>query len=305
VAAQEVASASASSSAAALPDEPGAFLGRAMQEAFRCWPLFGIAHRITDRDIDVAPDAVAKATAAPSACPAMMRIPAGTVVCFNYPAFHSAGFVRPASFEPDRWLTLRPADCAGYIPFGVRANRPCPAQRLSLLVVPAFARALTCALELRSWCTHSRSLPGRGLCVVEWREGAWAPAAQPPPASASAPVDDAAAAASATTGAETGDGLRARGSGSSSSPMPAPASLLKPAPLPASRKRRLAERPALLWALRVGLVARELAEDVVISLFQLVIGTALVIAARRAAPAYKYHAQNICPRGGQVSAALK
>jgi len=81
--------------------------------------------------------------------------------------------------------------------------------------------------------------------------------------------------------------------------------LLKPAPLPASRKRRLAERPALLWALRVGLVARELAEDVVISLFQLVIGTALVIAARRAAPAYKYHAQNICPRGGQVSAALK
>jgi len=238
-----------------------------------------------------------------------MRIPAGTVVCFNYPAFHSAGFARPASFEPDRWLSLRPAECA-YIPFGVRANRPCPAQRLSLVVVPALARALARALELRAWCAHSRSLPGRGLCVVEWREGAGPASSRAPD---SAPALTGRATADSVFSAATGDGLRVRGggggggrdSGAATMPATAPMPALAPAPAPVARQRRLAERPALLWALRLGLIARELAEDVVISLCQLVLGTALVLAARRAQPAFNYHARNICPRGGEVPAALR
>ncbi|HVV18534.1 MAG TPA: cytochrome P450 [Pseudonocardiaceae bacterium] len=87
-----------------------AYVDRVIDETFRAYPLFGIAHRITSADIDVAGDV----------------LPAGSVLCFSYPDYHRAGYPDPDTFDPDRWLHLAARD-ANFIPFGVTANRPCPA----------------------------------------------------------------------------------------------------------------------------------------------------------------------------------
>jgi hypothetical protein len=66
-------------------------LDHVFDETLQRYPLFGVAHRVTTADIPLSEESA---------------IPAGSVLCFNYPDFHRSG---------------------GHIPFGVAANRPCPA----------------------------------------------------------------------------------------------------------------------------------------------------------------------------------
>ena len=74
-------------------------LDHAFDETLRRYPLFGVAHRIATADIPLSREAA---------------IPAGSVLCFDYPDFHRSG---------------------GHIPFGVAGNRPCPAWHLAPVTV--------------------------------------------------------------------------------------------------------------------------------------------------------------------------
>ena len=122
--------ADAGTSPAAVAD----YLDRAITESLRRWPLFGIAHRITSEPITVPITGEV--------------IPANTVLCFNFERYQNdpETFDRPKSFEPSRWIGAAGAAAAvdgaldkrkvsSYIPFGVAANRPCPAQRMSLVIM--------------------------------------------------------------------------------------------------------------------------------------------------------------------------
>lgn len=133
---------------AAEPDD-GGYLGRVMDEALRLYPLFGIAHRISSAEISVA-DQV---------------IPAGSVLLFNYQDYHRFGFVDADRFDPDRWLTLSHRD-AHHIPFGVAANRPCPAQGLAPVAMRAVVREVVRRYDLFSSAAHTRSMPNRGPCLL-------------------------------------------------------------------------------------------------------------------------------------------
>lgn len=103
---------------------------RAFDEALRRYPLFGVAHRVTTADIALAGASV---------------IPSGSVLCFNYPDYHRAG---------------------GDIPFGVAANRPCPAWHIAPVTVKAVTRELLHRFTLATTASHSRSLPNRGPCLL-------------------------------------------------------------------------------------------------------------------------------------------
>jgi hypothetical protein len=135
-------------------------LDNVIAETQRLYPLFGIAHRITSADIDIDGRA---------------EIPAGSVLCFNYPAFHRAGFDRPDRFDPSRWETLS-ARAANHIPFGVTANRPCPARGLAPVTMRIATRAMLRRFVLHSSATHTRSMPNRGPCLLEPRPGGTDPA---------------------------------------------------------------------------------------------------------------------------------
>ncbi|MQY11104.1 hypothetical protein SRB5_12180 [Streptomyces sp. RB5] len=189
-----------------LTDHPGddRYFSRVLDETFRLYPLFGIAHRIATADIPLAPGTV---------------LPAGTVVCFNYPAYHATGYDRPGTFDPDRWQT-RPARDARHIPFGMPANRPCPAWRISPLVLRAATREVLGRFRLESTAGHTRSLPNRAPC------------------------------------------------------------LLVPHDTPAAPRR--------LAALRRYMAVRDTVEDITRSLRQLVLGTVMVLHARRLRPATRY-----------------
>jgi cytochrome P450 len=130
------------------------YLDRIITESLRVHPLFGIAHRITTDDItlDGAPP-----------------IPKGSVLCFNYQAYHHAGFEDPGRFDPDRWLSQSTRD-VNYMPFGAPANRPCPAQAIALVTMRAVARETIRRFRAFSTATHTRSLPNRGPCVLEPRD---------------------------------------------------------------------------------------------------------------------------------------
>lgn len=120
------------------------YLARAITESLRRWPLFGIAHRITSEPITMPNTGKV--------------IPADTVLCFNFDQYQHdpETFVRPRSFEPSRWLpssaaaaethdhepALDKRKVSSYIPFGVMANRPCPAQRMSLVIMNEAVSAL-------------------------------------------------------------------------------------------------------------------------------------------------------------------
>ncbi|WP_433336691.1 cytochrome P450 [Spirillospora sp. CA-294931] len=140
----------------ARADEDDRFLDQMMAETHRLYPLFGIAHRITTADIDLG-DGV--------------EIPAGSVLCFNYPEFHRAGFADPGRFDPGRWSERQGSRDANHIPFGVAANRPCPAMRLAPIVMRAAAREILRRYALASSATHTRSLPNRGPCLLIPRDG--------------------------------------------------------------------------------------------------------------------------------------
>lgn len=113
---------------AAAGTEPR-YLNHVLEETLRQYPLFGIAHRITSAEVD--------------------GIPAGTVLCFNYAAYERSGQPDPDVFDPDRWDGLAVKD-AHHIPFGVPANRSCPAWRLSPIGLLAAARTVLDRYELRS-----------------------------------------------------------------------------------------------------------------------------------------------------------
>jgi Cytochrome P450 len=139
---------------AAAPDDDDALLGRVVDETLRLYPLFGVAHRITSADISV--DGT--------------TLPAGSVLCFSYPAFHRAGWDEPDRFDPGRWERCSSRD-ANFIPFGVPANRPCPAWHLAPIALRAAVREVLARVALFTAASHTRSLPNRGPCLVVPRGG--------------------------------------------------------------------------------------------------------------------------------------
>ena len=106
-------------------------LDAAFEETLRRFPLFGVAHRITTADMTLSTGSV---------------IPSGSVLCFNYPDFHGSG--------------------GGYIPFGVAANRPCPAWHLAPITVRAVTRELLDRFDFATTAAHARSIPNRGPCLM-------------------------------------------------------------------------------------------------------------------------------------------
>ena len=126
------------------------YFAHVLDETFRLYPLFGIAHRITTADISLDEHTT---------------FPAGSVLCFNYPAYHATGYANPHEFDPDRWDRTAARD-EHHIPFGIAANRPCPAWRLSPIAMRAAARAVLRRVTLHSSVTHTRSLPSRGPCLL-------------------------------------------------------------------------------------------------------------------------------------------
>jgi len=134
--------------------EDVSYLNRVIAESLRTAPLFGIAHRITSDNITLGNQT---------------QIPEGTVLCFNYPEFHHAGFENPKEFNPDRWNQLSEQK-VNYMPFGSSGNRPCPAQGLALIGMRVVAQELVRRFSLFSSVEHSRSIPHRGPCLLVSRK---------------------------------------------------------------------------------------------------------------------------------------
>ncbi|MFF5727604.1 cytochrome P450 [[Kitasatospora] papulosa] len=134
----------------AADTEDDRYLTQVLDETMRLYPLFGIAHRITTDDIPLDATTV---------------LPAGSVVCFSYPDYHATGYERPDEFDPDRWADLSARDVR-HIPYGVAANRPCPAWRLAPLVLRAAIREVLGRFRLDSTVSHTRSIPHRAPCLL-------------------------------------------------------------------------------------------------------------------------------------------
>jgi hypothetical protein len=113
-------------------------LDRLFEETLQRFPLFGVAHRITTDTVTL---------------PTGPAIPSGSVLCFDYPEFHRSG---------------------GHIPFGVAANRPCPAWHLAPITVKAVTRELLARFSFVTSASHTRPLPNRGPCLMV-RRGAAVP----------------------------------------------------------------------------------------------------------------------------------
>lgn len=135
------------------------YLDAVIDEALRAYPLFGIAHRILTAPLEL-PD---------------QTVPTGSVLCFSYPDFHRQGYPHPTEFEPDRWADLVAKD-VNFIPFGVTANRPCPARGLAPVTMRVVTRAVLERFELASSVAHTRSLPSRGPALFIRRSVGLAPA---------------------------------------------------------------------------------------------------------------------------------
>jgi hypothetical protein len=136
------------------PEDPD-YLERVITEVLRVYPLFGISHRITSAAIDVG-GAV---------------LPAGSVLCFNHAAFHRHGFLDAERIDPERWRNLSPKE-SSYIPFGVTANRPCPAQAIALIGLRVATRELLKRFRFASSVRHTRSIPNAGPCLLIPRRAA-------------------------------------------------------------------------------------------------------------------------------------
>ena len=130
------------------------FYNHIVSETLRMYPLFGIAHRITSQDIETGGT----------------KIERGSIVCFNYPEYHRLGFVNSDAFRPERWEHCS-AKKSNYIPFGVTANRPCPAQGVALTSMRRLTLSLLQRYRLSTAAGHTRSLPNRGLCLLITRSG--------------------------------------------------------------------------------------------------------------------------------------
>jgi hypothetical protein len=128
------------------------FLDRVIDETLQHFPLFGVAHRITSGEIPL---------------DGRDPIPAGSVLLFNYPEYQGSG---GAPFDPDRWLNADTKPSA-FIPFGVTANRPCPARGFAVLTMQVAAEEVLRRFRLDSSVEHTRSLPSRGPCLLVARTG--------------------------------------------------------------------------------------------------------------------------------------
>ncbi len=135
--------------------EDDRYLDRVIAETLRSYPLFGIAHRITTDEIQLADHA--------------QTLPKGSVLCFHYAEYQNSGFADADAFRPERWETLSAKD-ATYIPFGVTANRPCPAHGIALVTMRAAARAFLREFTVFSSASHTRAIANRGPCVLASRE---------------------------------------------------------------------------------------------------------------------------------------
>jgi hypothetical protein len=113
------------------PDDD-AYLDQVIDDGLREFPLFGIAHRISTADIDLAD----------------LTIPAGTVLCFSYP-----GFAAQAAKDE-------------FIPFGVAQNRACPARGLAPPTMRVVTREVLRRFSLASTARHTRSIPNRGPALL-------------------------------------------------------------------------------------------------------------------------------------------
>lgn len=131
-------------------EEEDGYLDHVINETLQHFPLFGVAHRITT-------DEIPRAGRSP--------IPAGSVLLFNYPEYQRSGATGPQRFDPGRWLSAdtRPA---AFIPFGVTANRPCPARGFAVLTMRVAAEEVLRRFRLASTAEHTRSLPSRGPCLL-------------------------------------------------------------------------------------------------------------------------------------------
>ncbi|WP_422769571.1 cytochrome P450 [Plantactinospora sp. WMMC1484] len=125
-------------------------LDRVIDETLRVHPLFGVAHRITSAPIEV---------------DASVTIPAGSVLLFNYLAYQRTGPAADDTFAPARWLALDRGD-AHFVPFGVTANRACPARGVAPVMMRAVTREVLRRYVLVSTVRHTRSLPNRGPCFL-------------------------------------------------------------------------------------------------------------------------------------------
>jgi cytochrome P450 len=123
-----------------------AALDRLIDETLRVHPLFGVAHRITS---------------APIVVDAAVTLPAGSVLLFNYLAFQSSDPATDDAFDPGRWLRLKRRD-ARFIPYGVTANRACPARGVAPVMLRAATREVLRRFVISSSAAHTRSLPSRG-----------------------------------------------------------------------------------------------------------------------------------------------
>jgi hypothetical protein len=132
---------------AGKPGDTG-YLADVINEAMRVWPLFGIAHRITTAGIDVTPP-----------------IAAGSVLLFNYLSFHMDEGQEVADFDPARWRR-EGAAAMNFIPFGVSANRPCPARGVAPVGLQAATGEVLRRLVLSSSAGHTRSLANRAPVLL-------------------------------------------------------------------------------------------------------------------------------------------
>ncbi|MBM6404551.1 cytochrome P450 [Phycicoccus sp. CSK15P-2] len=121
-------------------------LDRLIDETLRVFPLFGIAHRITTAPIEVDESTT---------------LPTGSVLLFNYLAYQRTGPASDDAFDPERWRTL-PRSEAHFIPYGVKANRACPARGVAPVMLRAATREVLRTHAVTSTAAHTRSLPSGG-----------------------------------------------------------------------------------------------------------------------------------------------
>jgi hypothetical protein len=126
-------------------------LDRVLDETLRVYPLFGIAHRITSADIVLDSSGAV--------------IPRGSVVLFNYAEYQHAALPDGARFDPDHFARHTPGQL-NHVPFGITANRPCPARGVAPLSMRVVAAELISRFQMSTSASHTRSLPNRGPVLL-------------------------------------------------------------------------------------------------------------------------------------------
>jgi hypothetical protein len=126
------------------------YFAHVLDETLRRYPLFGVAHRITTGEIVL---------------DERTTLPRGSVLRFSYPDYHAAGHTDPERFDPSRWEGTS-ARNAHHVPFGVAANRSCPAWRVSPLALRACVREVLRRYAPDSTASHTRAIPHRAPCLL-------------------------------------------------------------------------------------------------------------------------------------------